>query len=97
MSGRLNAFTTTVIDTADAIVIKGGSTTINVLSFVEDGSGAAASWMKGKRTLVEEDIDANLDNSRAERALNRAMQAESHRLKLEAFEATVAARKASAS
>ena len=93
----MRTLATTVIDTSDAIVIKGGATTINVLSFVEDASGAGAAWMKGKRTLVEEDIDENLTLRRSERSLVRAEQAEAHRLKLEAFTAKVAARKTSAS
>jgi hypothetical protein len=93
----MRSLTTTVTDTAEAVIVEGGATVINVFEFASAGSGAAASWMKGKRTLIEEDIDANLDLSRDERSLTRAMRAESSRLKLEAFEATVAARQASAS
>jgi hypothetical protein len=93
----MRSLMTTTTDTGEAIVVKGGAVIINTFSFVEDGSGALASWMKGRRTLIEEDIESNLDLVRNDRSLNRAMQAESHRLKLEAFNETVAARMAKAS
>jgi hypothetical protein len=93
----MRSLTTTVTDTTEAVITQGGSVIVHSFGFADEGAASLHIWMKGKRTLVEEDMEANLDQARADRALNRAMQAESHRLKLEAFEATVAARKAKAS